>query len=731
MKDLFKSRLAKKQLLFIVLFSSIITLLGTLIQLSVEYRSDINYIQTQLQQIKDSHLDSMNSSLWKLDDNQLNIELNSILSMRDIVYIEIKEKEKIIFQAGETLPDSKSIHKIYPMTYNNDGKIEGIGVLTAYASLAKVYQRMYRRIFVILATQGVKTFIVSLFILYVIHRLVIRHLIKISSFAREFSLDKLGTELKINRKEPAHNDELELLVNTMNHMRRRLLDDISAQRLAEEALKQSEERYKSLFKNNHSTMLLVDAESADIVDANPAAVSYYGWSLEELIQKKITEINTLSDEKLFKEMALAKKEKRRRFFFQHRMANGSIRDVEVYSGPIVVHGKKLLYSIIHDITERKQMEAYIQQAQKMEAVGTLAGGIAHDFNNMLGVITGNISYAQSIINKNDELLEVLTDVQQGAKQAQNLTQQLLTFARGGAPIKTVTNLNQVIEESVKFVIRGTKSQCEFKPANDLWAVEIDSGQITQVMGNLIINANQAMPRGGEITITAENIKIRPEDGLPLDGEDYVLVIVEDQGVGISDKHLKNIFDPYYSTKQKGSGLGLATAYSIIKRHGGHISVSSRIDIGTIFGVYLPASHKKPQIFEKEEKTDHRGQGKILIVDDEEAILKMAARMLNRMGYEAVMARDGNDAIDLYKESLKTGDAFKLVILDLTIPGGMGGPETISELKKIDPNVKAIVSSGYSTDPVMAKYQDFGFSGVVPKPYTKKEFARVLNDIIHS
>ncbi|KPA12107.1 multi-sensor hybrid histidine kinase [Candidatus Magnetomorum sp. HK-1] len=392
-------------------------------------------------------------------------------------------------------------------------------------------------------------------------------------------------------------------------------------------------------------------------------------------------------------------------------------------------------AIIQDITDRKlaeqkqsKLEEQLQHAQKMEAVGTLAGGIAHDFNNMLGVITGNASYALNNVNKNDELHEVLLDVQESAKQAQNLTHQLLTFSKGGAPIKKVTDINRLIKESAIFSTRGAKTNCIFELPDNLWSAEVDEGQINQVIGNLVINANQAMPNGGAIIIRTENTEIEANSGIPLLVGQYIKIVVEDQGVGISKKHLPNIFEPYYTTKQKGSGLGLATVYSIIKRHGGHITVYSEIDKGTVFNIYLPASSK--DVKESEDKGDsiHTGQGKILIMDDQGAILKMVGRMLNRMGYVTAFATDGSQAVEMYKEAQFSENAFDFVILDLTVPGGMGGLKTIIELLKIDPNVKAAVSSGYSNDPIMANFEDYGFCGVVPKPYTKAQLSEVLNKI---
>ena len=381
-----------------------------------------------------------------------------------------------------------------------------------------------------------------------------------------------------------------------------------------------------------------------------------------------------------------------------------------------------------DISERKRLEKQLQQSQKMEAIGTLAGGIAHDFNNMLGIITGNISYILSNSNKDDEFYEVLADMQESSKQAQSLTYQLLTFSKGGAPIKKVADINKIIREAAVFSIRGANSKCNFALSDDLLPSEVDEGQINQVVNNLVINANQAMPKGGIITIRTENVNIITGDGIPLPEGRYLQITVEDQGVGISKDHLLTIFDPYFTTKQKGNGLGLATTYAIIKKHDGYISVYSEINIGTVFNIYLPASINDLNEHEKQLEAEHKGQGKILIMDDQEIILKMVERMLNHLGYNTTSATDGSQAVALYKEAQTSKNTFDAVILDLTVPGGMGGLQTIIELLKIDPNVKAIVSSGYSNDPIMSNCKEYGFCETVPKPYTLAQLSGVLNKI---
>jgi len=503
------------------------------------------------------------------------------------------------------------------------------------------------------------------------------------------------------------------------------LRDISERKQAEKTLKVSEERHASLVDaiSKSGILLFIVDKDYRVRYMNKPMIQSFGNAIGKICYRDVGGSDSPCSYCRLTEVIDSLK----MVYYEPTLADG--RTFAITAVPYTdVDGTLCKLEIIRDITESVQLEARIQQAQRMEAVGTLAGGIAHDFNNMLGVITGNISYALSNVNKDDELFEVLFDVQESSKQAQSLTHQLLTFSKGGAPIKEVSDINRLIKEAAIFSTRGAKANCSFKLSGDLWIAEVDEGQINQVVGNLVINANQAMPNGGNITIRTENAEICSESSLPLSIGRYIKIVVEDQGIGISKKQLSNIFEPYFTTKQKGSGLGLATTYSIINRHGGYIAVYSEIDKGTVFNIYLPATSKGVKDTEEKSEPGHSGQGKILVMDDQESILKMVRRMLNRMGYETEFALNGTEAVKKFQKAFGSKESFDLVILDLTIPGGMGGAKTVIELLKIDPDVNAVVSSGYSNDPIMANYEDYGFCGVVPKPYTKEQLSEVLNKI---
>jgi len=380
------------------------------------------------------------------------------------------------------------------------------------------------------------------------------------------------------------------------------------------------------------------------------------------------------------------------------------------------------------VDEKESLQSKLQLSQKMESISTLAGGIAHDFNNILTTIFGNVSMAKTRVSPDDEMFDLLSEAETASIRAQTLTRQLLTFAKGGAPVKETASIKDILKESSSFVLRGSKSDCKFSIAENLWPAEVDVGQISQVINNIVINANQAMPKGGIIQVAADNLIIEGgHDLLQVNPGRYIRISIKDQGVGIAEDHLLNIFDPYFTTKQEGSGLGLATTYSIIKKHDGHITVESQLGVGTTFHIFLPASDKI--IPEKEKVNLIKGHGRILVMDDEAPLRKMVGRMLKNLGYESEFAKNGAEAIRMVKEAKEAEKPYDAVILDLTIPGGMGGKEAINKLLEIDPEIKAIVSSGYSDDPVLANFQEYGFKGMMPKPFESMSLSKVLHEVL--
>lgn len=385
--------------------------------------------------------------------------------------------------------------------------------------------------------------------------------------------------------------------------------------------------------------------------------------------------------------------------------------------------------VFQDITERQRTEQELLKTEKLQSLGILAGGIAHDFNNILAAILANIQLAIYKLEKNEDIRTYLSNTMNAARKASDLTKQLLTFSRGGAPVKKDASLIDLIKDTTEFALRGSKIVAKYIIPDDLWVVSVDEGQISQVIHNLVINAKQAMPKGGVIKINAENIIIQEHNRFQPGY--YVKITVKDQGLGISKENLGKIFDPFFTTKKDGNGLGLATSYSIITRHNGYLEVESCEGEGATFFIYLPALIKE---FEKEEARKEvataNGRGlKILLMDDNVEILSAVGEMLKNFGHQVVLTTDGSEVIECYQSAKKLNEPFDIVIMDLTVPGGLGGQEAIVHLRDFDPDIKAIVSSGYANDPIIAEYERFGFCGFVIKPYRFDELKEVLNRVV--
>ncbi len=385
--------------------------------------------------------------------------------------------------------------------------------------------------------------------------------------------------------------------------------------------------------------------------------------------------------------------------------------------------------VFRDVTEEYRLQNEAVKAEKLESIGILAGGMAHDFNNILAGIMGNISIAKMTLEDPGKVTARLLEAEHALIRAKALTKQILVFSKGGVPIRRTASLKELLPDWAAFALRGSNVQCRCQVEQCLWLVDIDEGQISQVFHNLLINANQAMPDGGTVSIEASNCIETGENRLPLEPGRYVRISVRDQGIGIAPSHLKKIFDPYFTTKVKGTGLGLATSHATVNRHGGHITVESKVGQGTAFQVFLPASASSAECKRQEPGRISEGRGKILLMDDEPIVRDMAGEMLALLGYDVVVSRDGQEAVGLYESALLSDDPFDAVVMDLTVPGAMGGIEAVARLRAVDPEVRAIVSSGYCNDPAMGEFEKYGFSGVLAKPYTTAQMCTVLDSVL--
>ncbi len=392
--------------------------------------------------------------------------------------------------------------------------------------------------------------------------------------------------------------------------------------------------------------------------------------------------------------------------------------------------------VLRDLTDIARIEHERAKTARLESLGVLAGGLAHDFNNILMGVVGNLSLAQSMARPDDTaLLERLTSAATACNRARGVTNQLLTFSKGGAPVKTAGPIHELVTECARFCLSGSPVAPKFDVPPDVWSAEVDTGQIGQVVQNLVLNAMQAMrPFGGVLEIGLRNVEVHAGNQparTPVVPGRYVCLTVKDTGKGIAAEHLLRIFDPYFTTKEKGSGLGLAISYSIVRAHGGVITVESEVDAGSLFSVYLPASGvtvSAPAEARPRTPTARLAGGRVLLMDDEPMVGEVAQQMLESLGYEAVIATSGTEAIDMFREAEQRGNPFVAVILDLTVPGGMGGAEAVTHIKAIRANVPAVVTSGYADDPVMARYRDYGFDSVLPKPFPIPALRRALEEL---
>jgi PAS domain S-box-containing protein len=513
--------------------------------------------------------------------------------------------------------------------------------------------------------------------------------------------------------------------------------DITERKRAEEKLAEERGRLAVTLTSIGDAVIATDARGV-VTLLNPVAESLTGWTGPEAMGRPLQDVFRIFSEKTGRRVPdpVEKVLATGRIVglanhTQIEARDGTRRAIADSAAPIRgPDGQTVgVVLVFRDVTHDQLLERELAKASKLESIGVLAGGIAHDFNNILTSISANVSLAERRIPREHPSQKRLEAALVGCERARDLTRQLLTFSRGGAPIKTATSVRDVLRESCGFALQGSPVRPRYEMPEDLWPIDADAGQIAQVVHNLALNAAQAMPAGGHLTVVASNADVDGETWLPLPPGRYVRMAFADDGPGISPEDLGRIFDPFFTTKAHGSGLGLATAFSIVQRHDGHITVESTPGRGTTFTVYVPASLGEVAETARAALAEAGGRGRVLVMDDDDAIRELAAECLADLGYEAELVRDGHDAIVRYADAHAEGRPFDVVIVDLTVPGGLGGRETVRALRERFPEVRAIVSSGYSNDPIMAAFRDHGFAGVIQKPFVVNDLARVLAEIL--
>ena len=497
-----------------------------------------------------------------------------------------------------------------------------------------------------------------------------------------------------------------------------LLNEIHERHQVATALQKSEQLYRSLFENTTDIIQSIDGQSRHFMLVNPAWCKKLGYTYSESRQMVFDKIIPSAQQLQWTAFFSALDDDAAKYVEGVLIAkDGRELQVEGVATRTEEEGRAAYHFFLHDITERQLAEAERLRMQKLDSVGLLAGGIAHDFNNLLSAVVGNLNLAALACPKEGSLYKRLKEAETAAYQASDLTRQLLTFAKGGEPIRELADLRMMLQDSAEFVLRGSNVRCDFTIPEDLWPLQADSGQLSQVIQNLVINADQAMPDGGVISISASNIAAEETTGFSAAGQPHICISVIDQGIGIAPEELTHIFDPYFSTKESGHGLGLASAHSIIRKHDGWISVSSTPGLGSHFDIFLPAEPTETITTKEHQEQFSSGDGsRILVMDDEQSVRYIMTEILELNGYQVKATANGQEALECYAEHMVTGQPFDLVITDLTVPGAMGGKELAQRLHDIEAQLPILVTSGYSNDPTLANYEDYGFCGFISKPF---------------
>ena len=555
------------------------------------------------------------------------------------------------------------------------------------------------------------------------------------------------TERERTREALEHaRDELEKRVNErtaeLQKTNSKLRKEISERKIVESQLDAQKERLSVTLRSIGDGVITTD-EDGKIVLLNKAAEQITGWRQDDAVGRSLEDVyRVCMDEEMRSENELLSIVKKTRSVHLEKRSqltslDGTNITISESIAPIFDQSGKIIGIVLvfRDISERIKMEEELFRTRKFESVSLLAGGIAHDFNNLLTGIITNLFMTKMNLTQDSESYSLVNSAEKAAFRASSLTNQLLSFAKGSSPIREDASIKELIEESVGFYLSGSKCDYKLDFANELWKVHVNRGQIDQVLNNIIINADQAMYNGGTIRVCAENTEITEDLMLPLKAGKYVRISISDQGSGISAEHLARIFDPYFTTREEGNGLGLTTAFSIIKRHNGHITVDSELGKGTIFQIYVPAVETQNSEEDEDVLTDTpetepaERKGRILLMDDEELVRRSAGRVLVHLGYRITMVENGADAIKEFNDSIEQEDPYDVVILDLTIPGGLGAREVVREIVSVKPDACVIVSSGYTNDKVMTNYKEYGFSAAAHKPYNIEELNNLLQQIM--
>ncbi|RXH21981.1 ATPase [Bradyrhizobium nanningense] len=748
-----RSGVGPRLLAAVLLFSSAVTLTLTALQLYLDYDREVGLIETRLDEIGRSTTDSLGESLWNLDQNQLKLQLDGILRLPDIRSAEVREiadrPNPIRLAVGE--PSARSaVTRDYPLNYSAQGAAREIGVLHVEATLADVYQHLLNRALVILVSQAAKTFLVSLFIIYMVHLLVTRHLVAIAEFVSKYNLARPPPPLRLERRAPYDADELDKMVDAFNAMcanleraygelreaNASLERDLSIRRRAEEDARASEQRFRDYAETASDWFWETGPDHRFTYISDRVAA--FGMDPKALIGKRRTDAAFGPDaepEKWRAHLAtLDRHEPFRKFEYRGRDTAGRMHHFSVNGQPIfAADGRFMGYrGSATDLTAQHETEERLRQSQKMDAIGQLTGGVAHDFNNVLTVITGTIEIIRDGLADKPELAAIAQLIDDAAARGAEITSQLLTFARRQPLEPREIDVNALVVETVKLLkpTLGEHIEIETRLADDAWSAMADPSQLSSAIVNLAVNARDAMPGGGRLTLETANRELDDTSGDAVRGA-FVMIAVSDTGHGIPADIRERVFEPFFTTKGvgRGTGLGLSMVYGFARQTGGTVAVESEEGVGTVMRLFLPRSKGEApaRTAPVQPLVTARGQETILVVEDDPLVQGYVIAQLGSLGYRTLVAGDGASALVLVAQGAK----FDLLFTDVIMPGGMNGRELADAVRLRRPGVRVLFTSGYTDNAIVHEgHLDPGVA-LLGKPYRKSELSEKIREVLAS
>ncbi|GLQ06728.1 PAS domain S-box protein [Sneathiella chinensis] len=730
---------ARRLILSIAAFSFIVTLLSTALQLYIDYQENLDEIEAGFEDIRETRLPNLTHNVWVLDEEQIQLHLDSLINTDNIEYVSIADSEQTKWLSG-VVRSEKTLQAEFPLKLDNNGHTFHLGTLKVVAGLNEVFDSLKSRALINLASNAVVIFLIAGFFLIVFQYQISRHLLTLSNYARNIKLESNQPPLKLQRKQSgASKDELDDVVSAINLMRTNIESSFYA-------LRESEQYNRMLFEQSPIGLALNHVDG-QFVDVNPAYARIVGYTADEIRQMTLWDLtpSSLHDEEVEQMRHLRKKSPTPPFEKEVIHKDGHLIPVQVSYHLLEREGLRFIGISMEDISDRKasevalaKSEEQLRQSEKMRAVGELTGGVAHDFNNLLAVVLGNAELLEEDLPADSPAQSFLKTLISAATRGAELTSRLLAFSRKQMLSPTVTHVEDLVDNMADMLKRVLGENISIKTTYgpDLWSCEVDQGQLENVILNLAINSRDAITAtnkgAGVLSIEISNVVIDGEENQfqeeIVPGE-YVTISVSDDGIGMTRDILDRVFEPFFTTKPvgEGTGLGLSMIYGFVKQSGGHVTIYSEQGMGTTVKLYLPRTkeEKKEQVAEMEAQSPKTGNETILVLEDDPDVRELTVLQLKSLGYNVVQAHDGQSALEV----IETVQQIDLLLSDVVLPGGMRGPEVARKARESKPNLSVLFMSGY-TQNALDSHSDLGESSMLlNKPFRKKELAEKIREAI--